>query len=110
MKIQFEDWYPQQITTQIDGKEDDLADLEPVNLCLTMLKKLQAKWFITMSDYFANNLEIVINGFVQAGNSGAFDDVFTEQQEEAGSETEGNFSASDNEGWSDGENDTSTVI
>ena len=82
---------------------------KPVDLGLTILKELGAKWFIEMADYFANNPQMVVNGFVEAAISGSFDDVVTEHQEEAGSETEGDFSTSD-KGWSDEETDTSTVV
>ena len=70
---QFEDWYSQQITKQLDGKDIESTDLQPISLGLPVLKELGAKWMVEMAEYFAENPQIVVNGFVKAGIAGALD-------------------------------------
>ena len=88
---------------QLDEEDDDIPNLGPVNLGLPMLKELGAKWLVEVANYFAQNPQMVVNGFVRAGITGVYDDDSSEQQQEieAGSETEGDFSASDddNDRW-----------
>ena len=62
----FEDLYADQVTTQLDGREESI-DLEPVSLSLLVLKEQGAKWLVQMTKYFADNPQIIVNGFVKAG-------------------------------------------
>ena len=73
LKKQFEDWYSQQITKQLDGKDIESTDLQPISLGLPVLKELGAKWMVGMAEYFAENPQIIVNGFVKAGIAGALD-------------------------------------
>ena len=41
--------------TQLDGRNAESTDLEPVSLSLPVLKELGAKWLVQMTEYFADN-------------------------------------------------------
>ena len=43
-----------------------LTDLQPVSLGLPVLKELGAQWMVEMADYFMENPQIIVNGFVRA--------------------------------------------
>ena len=58
---------------QLDGKEDEATNIQPINLGLPMLKELGAKWLIQMAEYLADNPQIIVNGFLRAGITGALD-------------------------------------
>ena len=81
MKRCFEDWYAEQVTTQLDGREMESTDLEPVSLSLPILKELGAKWLVQMADYFTDNPQIIVNGFVKAGITAALDGQENQQEE-----------------------------
>lgn len=86
-------------------EEGDSLDIEPVNLGLPMLKKLGAKWLVQMAEYFSDNPQLVVNGFLRAGIASALDhDCLSEQesQGEADSGTESDFGLSESE-WTDTE-------
>lgn len=98
LKRRFEEWYAQQVVQQLDENDGDASKLKSVDLGLPMLKELGAKWLIDVADYFAQNPQIVVNGFIRAGITSAYDDaVAIEQKVECGSDTEGDFSASDDD-------------
>ena len=59
----FQDWYSQKICEQL--KEDH--PVEPVDLKLSVVKPIGAKWLIELSDYLKSKPEIIINGFKGAG-------------------------------------------
>lgn len=67
LKWCFEDWYAEQVTTQLDGKEVESTNLEPVSLSLPVLKELGAKWLVQMAEYFTDNPQIIVDEFVKAG-------------------------------------------
>ena len=73
MKRKFEEWYSGEIMKQLDGKDIESAELQPINLGMPVLKELGAKWMVEMAEYFGENLQIVVNGFVKAGIAGALD-------------------------------------
>ena len=89
---------------QLDEEDNDMPNLEPVNLVLPMLKELGAKWLVEVANYFAQNPQMVVNGFIRAEITGVYDNDSSEQQQEmveAGSETEGDLSASDDDDHDD---------
>ena len=73
LKRCFENWYAEQVTAQLDGREMESTDLEPISLSLPVLKELGAKWLVQMAEYFADNPKIIVNGFVKAGITAALD-------------------------------------
>ena len=81
MKQRFEDWYAEQVTTQFDGSEMESTDLEPISLSLPILKELGAKWLVQMANYFTDNPQIIVNGFVKAGITAALDGQENQQEE-----------------------------
>ena len=78
----FEDWYSQQITKQLQGNETESVDLQPINLGLPVLKELGARWMVEMAEYFTDNPQIIVNGFVKASIAGALDGHADEQEGE----------------------------
>ena len=84
LRRRFEDWYSQQITItkQLQGSEIESVDLQPINLGLPILKELGARWMVEMAEYFADNPQIIVNGFVMAGIAGALDGHADEQEGE----------------------------
>ena len=59
---QFQRWYAEQIQQQV---HDNVKN--PVDLRLSIVKPLSAKWFVQLSDYFKEHPEIIKNGFKGAG-------------------------------------------
>ena len=82
LRRRFEDWYSQQITKQLQGSKIESVDLQPINLGLSVLKELEARWMVEMAEYFADNPQIIVNGFVMAGIAGALDGHADEQEGE----------------------------
>lgn len=58
MRRKFQDWYSQKICEQL--KEDQ--PVESVDLKLSVVKPIDAKWLIELSDYLKSKPEIIING------------------------------------------------
>ena len=56
-----------------------------------MLKELGARWLVEMSQYFAENPQIIVNGFVKAGITGALDGDDQETESSTDNETESDF-------------------
>ena len=50
LKRRFKDWYSEQLTKQLKGKEIKSTDLEPISLGLPVLKELGAKWMVQMAE------------------------------------------------------------
>ena len=71
LKRQFEDWYPGEITKQLEGNDIGSVDLQPISLGLTVIKELGARWLVEMVEYFAENPQTIVNGFFKAGIAGA---------------------------------------
>ena len=44
-----------------------LSNLKPVDMRGSMMKMLNAQWFLAMYDYLCDNPNIIINGFKEAG-------------------------------------------
>ncbi len=64
LRGQFQDWYATQICDQLKAKDDDHKF---VDLKLSIVKPLGAKWMVSMYDYFLSKPEIIRNVFKGAG-------------------------------------------
>ena len=62
MRDQFQRWYAEQIQQQVSSNVKN-----PVDLRLSIVKPLSAKWFVQLSDYLKAHPEIIKNGFKGAG-------------------------------------------
>ena len=51
------------------------ADLQPVDLCLPLMKEHTAKWLVEAANHISNNPQIIVNGFIKAGISKALDGI-----------------------------------
>ena len=88
LKRHFEEWYSSEVIKQLDGKKDEATELEPICLGLPMLKEL-----VEMAEYFADNSQIIANGFHQAGIASALDHALNELegQQDRNGDTESDF-------------------
>ena len=59
----FQKWYALQVCSQLEGK----TSKEPVDLRLSVMKPLGAKWLIELYDYMKGKPDIIKNGFKEAG-------------------------------------------
>ena len=102
LKRRFEEWHSGEVMKQLDGKEDEATEMQPINLGLPMLKDLRAKWLVQMSEYFADNPPIITNGFIRAGIASALDHVSSELEDlQDEDDTESDYGVSDEEEQSD---------
>ena len=62
MRDQFQRWYAEQIQQQV---HDNVKT--PVDLRLSIVKPLSARWFVQLSDYLKAHPDIIKNGFKGAG-------------------------------------------
>ena len=63
LRDQFQEWYAQQLRDQIlDGKK-----AEPVDLRMSVVKPLGARWMLKLYGYFKAHPEIIQNGFKASG-------------------------------------------
>lgn len=53
--------------------DNKTVDLEPINLGLSILKELGAKWLVQEAKYFEENPQITINGFIRTAIAGALE-------------------------------------
>ena len=75
MRQSFEDWYADKIVQQLNenkGSESEDEVIQPVDLSLTRLKPLSAKWLVKMVQHIKNNPEIVRSGFRETSISDTF--------------------------------------
>ena len=102
LKRCFEEWYSGEVMKQLDGKEDEATEIQPINLGLPMLKELGARWLVQMAEYFADNPQIIANGFIRAGIASALDHVSSKLEDlQDEDDTESDFRLSDEEEHSD---------
>ena len=73
LRRQFENWYTAQIMKQLDGKDIETSELEPIDLSMKAVKEQGAKWLVEWAEYMADNPQIIVNGFIKAGISAALD-------------------------------------
>ena len=96
LKRCFEDWYDEQVTAQLRGRDITTTDLEPMNLHLAVLKELGARWLVEMFDYFQDNPQVIVNGFMKSGITHALDGEEDEDAHHSDTEdTEDDFNVSD---------------
>ena len=48
---------------------------------MPVLKELGAKWMVQMAEYFADNPQIIVNGFVRSGLTGSLNGQRNENEE-----------------------------
>ena len=105
LKRKFDEWYSQQVIEQLDGENmDDFenVNLQPIDLSLPALKEVGAKWLVEMAEYISSNPQMIVNGFIRSGISGALDRAEDEEswllggtESEVGSSGAGNDSDSE---------------
>ena len=91
LRDRFQKWYAEQITEQLEGEnEEDIeaVELEPIPLPISVVKEVEAKWMVEMFEYFQNNPQIIVNGFLRSGISAALDNESIESEEEGGDDSE----------------------
>lgn len=74
MKSEFETWYADQITKDL-AENADIAHVK-VDLLLTVMKPLGAKWITKMYDNIRGKKELVFNGFKESGIADAVNYTF----------------------------------
>ena len=62
LRRKFQRWYSEQVTKQLEGVEIETCELEPIDLSLSVLKEVGAKWLVEMAKYFEDNPMIIVNG------------------------------------------------
>ena len=55
------------------GQSKNDLTIKPVDMPFSLLKELGAKWLLETFEYVCNNTQVVVNGFVRSGITGAFD-------------------------------------
>ena len=60
---QFREWYALQVCSQIKGE----TETKPVDLRLSIIKPLCAKWIVSIYEHIKSNPALVSNGFKEAG-------------------------------------------
>lgn len=63
MRRKFREWYSEQVQRQLSEGEE----ISPVDLRLSTMKPLGARWLVSLYDYLTENNSIVVNGFKAAG-------------------------------------------
>ena len=62
MKRQFQNWYGEMICKKLEDKIEEEVDMR-----LSVMKPLSARWLIDMHKYFVDHPRIIVNGFHNAG-------------------------------------------
>ena len=76
-KRQFEQWYSEQGTIQLEGRDLsylEAAKLQPIDLGMPVMKEIGAKWLVDVADYIIDNPQFTVNGCLRSGITGAADD------------------------------------
>ena len=63
---QFQDWYLANISDQM-LKHDKCLSIQPVDLCLAVVKQLEARWMMKFFDYMQQNPNINKNRYIKIG-------------------------------------------
>ena len=61
----FNIWYAEQVQQQL--AQGTVIDMVKVDMRMSVMKELEAKWIVSCYDYLQNNKQIVYNGFKEAG-------------------------------------------
>ena len=64
LRKKFQLWYSEQVCSQLEEESDEV---KPVDLHLSIVKPLGAKWLMEMHDHFKGNPQIILNGFRKSG-------------------------------------------
>ena len=64
MRRKFQEWYAMEVQKELD---QGATDVTPVDLRMSIMKPLGAKWLVSLYDYFKSNDSIILNGFKAAG-------------------------------------------
>ncbi len=59
MRSKFSDWY----STQVQQQLDEGAEISPVDLKMSTMKPLGARWLVSLCDYLKENSFVIENGF-----------------------------------------------
>jgi hypothetical protein len=102
LRAHFDEWYSQEVMKQLDGRElEDLedVDIQPINLSMPVMKEVSAGWLVDMAEGISDNPQLIVNGFLRSGITGAFDGNLDEEENDSGNESsqEDFSSASDEE-------------
>ena len=74
LKHKFEHWYSDEVMSQLQCVSDvESAEIQPVNLCMAVVKELSTCWLVEMAEYIADNPQFIINDFQHPGISSALD-------------------------------------
>ena len=57
-------WYAEKIASQM---EENPSQLKPIDLKLSVMKPLGARWMIQLYDHFKSTPKVVVNGFKATG-------------------------------------------
>ena len=69
LRGKFQEWYASQIADQIDKQ-----DTHQVDLRLSIMKPLGARWLVALYDHICANPTFIVNGFTKAGILGILSD------------------------------------
>ena len=92
------------IQKQLEGDEIESTDVQPINLGLPTLKVLGANWMAEVAQYFTDNPQTMVNGFIKAGITGALDgqlDIQDEPENDNTDEIDSNENESDQDDMGD---------
>ena len=65
LKSEFQTWYANEVSKQV-GKDCENVNVK-IELSLTRMKPLGAKWILKLYDYLLTKPDIIRNGFIAAG-------------------------------------------
>ena len=66
VKKQFQLWYSERINEQLD-QGTTVESITPVDMRMSIMKPLGAKWLVATTDYIKTHPAIIINGFKKTG-------------------------------------------
>ena len=81
LKWKFELWYSERVLEQIQGQDIETLELNPVDLCLPMMREHIAVWLVDMFEYIRENPQFITNGFIRAGICEALDGLYLDKDE-----------------------------
>ena len=64
MRSKFQQWYADEVQKQLDKGAEEHT---PVDLKMSIMKPLGARWLVSLHDYLQENDSIMKNGFKAAG-------------------------------------------
>ena len=63
LRTEFKEWYAQELCSQLNERKET----EAIDLKLSVIKPLCAKWMVALHDHIKSNPDLVKNGFKEAG-------------------------------------------